>query len=63
VDYKIVDINDDRYEVLGTVLASKDYSSEELKKQWNADTVLRNGDKFYMTKKIIEAEFKDLSEK
>ena len=59
----IVDINDDRYEVLGTVLASKDYSSEELKKQWNADTVLRNGDKFYMTKKIIEAEFKDLSEK
>ena len=59
----IVDINDDRYEVLGTVLASKDYSSEELKKQWNADTVLRNGNKFYMTKKIIEAEFKDLSEK
>jgi hypothetical protein len=59
----IVDINDDRYEVLGTVLASKDYSSEELKKQWNADTVLRNGNKFYMAKKIIEAEFKDLSEK
>jgi hypothetical protein len=39
---------------------SSDYSPEELKQEWNADTVLRNGDLLYITRKIINAEFQDL---
>ena len=54
-------INNDKYEILGTVSAHTNYSSEELKKQWNADTVLRNDDKFYITRKLIVAEFKILN--
>ncbi len=57
---QIVTVNEDRYLVLGTVPASSDYSPEKLKQDWNADTVLRNGDLLYITKKIINAEFQDL---
>ena len=57
---QIVTIGEDRYLVLGTVQASSDYSPEELKQNWNADTVLRNGDLLYITRKIINAEFQDL---
>tara|TARA_Y100000310_G_scaffold211742_1_gene212482 strand:+ start:557 stop:739 length:183 start_codon:yes stop_codon:yes gene_type:complete len=58
---KIITINNDKYEILGTVSARTNYSPEELKKQWNADTVLRNGKNLYMTRKLIEAEFKILN--
>ena len=58
---KIITVNNDKYEILGTVSAHTNYSPEELKKQWNADTVLRNGKKFYMTRKLIEAEFNILN--
>jgi hypothetical protein len=58
---KIITINNDKYEIVGTVPAHTNYSSEELKKQWNADTVLRNGNKLYMTRKLIDAEFSDLN--
>ncbi len=58
---QIVNINDDRYLVLGTVSANIEYSPEQLKQQWNADTVLRNGDKLYITRKILEAEFEDIN--
>ena len=57
---QIVSIGNDRYEVLGTVPADLDYSPEELKHEWRADTVLRNGDLLYITRKIIEAEFEDI---
>jgi len=37
------------------------YNSEELKGMWTlADTVLRNGDTYYICYKLIEAEFEDL---
>jgi len=57
---QIATVNEDRYLVLGTVPVSSDYSPEELKQEWNADTVLRNGDLLYITRKIINAEFQDL---
>ena len=57
---QIVTVNEERYLVLGTVPVSSDYSPEELKQEWNADTVLRNGDLLYITRKIINAEFQDL---
>ena len=57
---QIITVNEDRYLVLGTVPASLDYSPEELKRDWNADTILRNDNTLYLTTKLIEAEFEDL---
>ena len=60
---RIIDVKDDKYVVCGTVLAKKvtNKSTDELKKQYSlADTVLRNGDTFYMCMKVIEAEFEDI---
>ena len=58
---KLLKVNNIRYEVLGTVSVKSKYSPEELKIQWKADTVLRNGNKLYMTRKLIDAEFRDLN--
>ncbi len=57
---QIITVNEDRYLVLGTTPVTQDYSPEELKKEWNADVVLRNGDTLYLTTKLIEAEFEDI---
>ena len=60
---RIIDVNDDKYVVCGTVLAQKvtHLSTDELKKQYSlADTVLRNGDTFYICMKIIDAEYEDI---
>ena len=51
------------YVVCGTVLAQKviNKSTDELKNWYSlADTVLRNGDEFYICMKIINAEFDDI---
>ena len=60
---QFINIKDDMYVVRGTVSAQKvtNKSTEELKKQYSlADTVLRNGDIFYICMKVIEAEFEDI---
>ena len=58
---KIIKINDDRYMILGTVSVASGYNTEELKSMWRlADTVLRNGNEFYICNKIIDAEFYDI---
>ena len=61
---QIINVNDDRYVVCGTVSAHKvtNLTTEELKNQYSlADTVLRNGDIFYVCSKMIEAEFEDIN--
>ena len=58
--YKIITVNDDRFEVLGKISADRDYRPDELKKQWKADNILRNGDTLYMVRKLIVAEFEDI---
>ena len=48
------------YVVRGTVLAEKviNISTNELKNRYSlADTVLRNGDSFYICMKVIDAEY------
>ena len=57
---QIINVNEDRYLVLGTVPVTQDYSPDQLKQEWNADTVLRNGDTLYLTTRLIEAEFEDI---
>ena len=57
---QIINVDDDRYIVQGTVSAQKvtDITTDQLKDRYSlADTVLRNGDTFYVCSKIIEAEF------
>ena len=57
---KIITIDNDKFEVLGTIPADRDYHPDELKNQWGADNILRNGDTLYMVRKLIEAEFEDI---
>jgi len=59
---QIITVNEDRYLVLGTVPATQDYSPEQLKQEWNADTILRNGNNLYLTTKLLEAEFEDIDQ-
>ena len=52
------------YAVRGRVSAQRvtDKSTDELKSWYSlADTVLRNGDIFYICSKMIEAEFEDIN--
>ena len=61
---KFITVNDGLYVVRGTVLADKDttISPNELKKRYSlADSVLRNGDTFYICMKVIYAEFQDIN--
>ena len=57
---QIITINDDMFEILGTLPADRDYNPDELKTKWRADNILRNGDVLYMARKIIVAEFEDI---
>ena len=60
---QIINVNDDRYIVQGTVSAQKvtDITTNQLKDRYSlADAVLRNGDTFYICMKIIDAEFEDI---
>ena len=60
---QIINVNDDRYVIRGTVSAQKvtHLSTDELKNQYSlADAVLRNGDTLYVCMKIINAEFEDI---
>ena len=57
---KFITVNDDMYVICGTVIADKvtNISTNELKSRYSlADTVLRNGDTYYICMKAIEAEF------
>ena len=59
---KRIVVNDDLYVICGTVLVKRvTISTEELKTQYSlADTVLRNGDTYYICQKIDDAEFEDI---
>ena len=60
---QIINVNDDRYVVRGTVSAQKvtHFTTDELKNQYSlADTVLRNGDIFYICMKVIDVEYEDI---
>jgi len=63
---KIISANDNRYVVLGTVsvenVTTLAETPRELKKLYTlADTVLQNGDIYFICNKIIEAEWKEVN--
>tara|TARA_B100001769_G_scaffold267586_1_gene255099 strand:+ start:1034 stop:1168 length:135 start_codon:yes stop_codon:yes gene_type:complete len=43
-----------------SIQSANEQGTEYWKKQWNADTVLRNGNEWYFVRTIIEAEFDDI---
>ena len=47
--------------ILGKVSVETQYTSDQLKSQYRlADTILRNGNDFYICMKLIEAEFYEI---
>jgi len=59
---RIIKINDVLYECLGSmsVEGSETKGTEYWKGQWNADSVLRNGNLYYYCRIILDAEFEDI---
>ena len=58
---KLIHVNDDLYIVLGTASVKVTKDTEILKEQYSlADAVLRNGKKYYICMKTIDAEFEEL---
>ena len=60
---RIIKVKDDVYVVRGRVSAKKvtNESTDELKSWYSlADTVLRNGDTFYVCMKVIDVEFEEI---
>ena len=58
---QIVSVNNDRYLVLGTVSVNQVTNTNTLKKKYFlSDTVLRNGDQYYVCMKLIDIEYEDI---
>ena len=58
---KLIYVNDELYIVLGTASVKVTKDTEKLKEQYSlADAVLRNGNKYYICMKAIDAEFEEL---
>lgn len=59
---RIVEIDDTKYIIIGSVIIQPTLDTEILKKQWNATTILKRDNKLYLCIKILDAEFKDITE-
>jgi len=60
---QFIHVKDEMYVVCGRVSVKKvtNKSTDELKSWYSlADTVLRNGDTFYICMKVIDVEFEDI---
>ena len=60
---RLIHINGEYYIVLGTMSIEKSVglNTDEIRRQWRlGDIVLRNGDKYYICMKVLEAEFEDI---
>ena len=54
---KFITIGDDRFAILGRVSVECKYNIDELKTMWGlADTILRNGEQYYVCMKLIDTE-------
>ncbi len=60
-DKKLIFVKDELYIVLGKASVKVTKDTEKLKEQYSlADAVLRNGKKYYICMKAINAEFEEL---
>ena len=49
---KFVTVGEDRYHILVEIPISSDINLKELKKSYNADTILQNDETYYPARKI-----------
>ncbi len=56
---RLISVNDSLYLIKGKVSADIRFTTDELKTQYSADTILRNGNEWFICSKVIEAEFED----
>ncbi len=57
---KLIPLHGDLYLLKGKVSVDTNFTTEELKKQYSADTVLRRGNEWYLCEKVIDAEFVEI---
>ena len=57
---RLISVNDDLYLIKGQVSVDTNFTTEELKRQYRADTILRTGNMWFMCMKVLTAEFEDL---
>lgn len=57
---RLIRVKDDMYVVRGTVSVNTEATTEELKCQFDADTVLRKDNKFYLCQKVIDVDYEDI---
>ena len=57
---KLIPLHGDLYLLTGKVSVDTNFTTEELKKQYSADTVLRRGNEWYLCEKVIDAEFVEI---
>mgnify|MGYP001352020924 CR=1 FL=1 len=57
---KLIPLKGELYLLKGRVSVDTNFTTEELKNQYTADTVLRRGQEWYLVEKVIEAEWEDL---
>ena len=56
----MIPLNGDLYLLKGKVSVDTHFTTEELKKQYSADTVLRKGNEWYLCEKVIDADFVEI---
>ena len=59
---RILEVKDKKYFVLSIQPIGKGLIIKKLKKQWNANTVLKNQGNYWICQDIINAEFEDINE-
>lgn len=57
---KLIPLNGDLYLLKGKVSVDTHFTTEKLKKQYSADTVLRKGNEWYLCEKVIDADFVEI---
>ena len=57
---KFVMVVEDRYHILVEIPISSDINLKELKKSYNADTILQNDETYYPARKMIDVEIREI---
>jgi len=57
---RVIHIGDDVYVLKGSLKVDCGYTTEEIKSMYDADTVLRQDNKWFAANKVLDAEFEDI---
>ena len=57
---RVIRIGDDMYVLKGSLKVDCGYTTEEIKRMYDADTVLRQEDRWFAANKVLDAEVEDI---